>query len=472
MVTDSFSGVSMEFKLDKSSKVKLYHQLYQIFVGMIESGELKVGSKIPSIRILSDDYGISRNTVTKTYGELEKDGYIYSLSKSGFYVRNPKEQLPPSIKKQEPADIPEKEEEDEIPTVNSLLKNSMATKEDPGKELLQTNLDADIIQKKETLILKDTLSVDEFSQKEIDIASEEICNNDGNKECSLLMNSGDIVQSRPVKEVILSPIQAFIDSCITALAEHHNRIEGDKKVDIQGEAPLRIAIAAFIYKFHNIDINPTQIILGSNIAYSVFHLLQLEEFRNPSKYVHGLLQLAQNSISTDPIEPLVAYTADMDNGIVAAFKAAGFKAVKVDMETTEEQVKKLEEVNATVFLTSTKVIKSKKLSKQDQAKFFSWLKGKEYRYLFEYDNCVDPYNFKNVENYSVKERVVYINSFSTLISKSINTAFLFIPRNLVPSYKEKFENFGSPLSMIDQCGLIDFLIKGKLYNYLTNLEQL
>lgn len=49
---------------------------------------------------------------------------------------------------------------------------------------------------------------------------------------------------------------------------------------------------------------------------------------------------------------------------------------------------------------------------------------------------------------------------------------MFLPKHLVESYKEKYKDFGSPLSMIDQCGLIDFLIKGKLYNYLTNLEML
>ena len=56
----------MEFELDKSSKVKLYHQLYQIFVSMITKGELAQGSRLPSIRNLSEDYGISRKTDTST----------------------------------------------------------------------------------------------------------------------------------------------------------------------------------------------------------------------------------------------------------------------------------------------------------------------------------------------------------------------------------------------------------------------
>ena len=109
----------MEFELDKSSKVKLYHQLYQIFVSMITKGELAQGSRLPSIRNLSEDYGISRNTVTKAYSELEKDGYIYSLSKSGFFVKNPDEIIP-----SEQSVLKTEQEDDDIPTVDSLLRNS------------------------------------------------------------------------------------------------------------------------------------------------------------------------------------------------------------------------------------------------------------------------------------------------------------------------------------------------------------
>ena len=187
------------------------------------------------------------------------------------------------------------------------------------------------------------------------------------------MNSGDIVESDSNNEVILSPNEAFIDSCITALAEHHNRIEGNKKSDFLGEAPLRIAIAAFIYKFHRIDINPAQIALGSNLSYLLLHFLQLDEFQNPSKYVHGLLRLAENSISTRQVEPVVAFTSDIDTSFKAPFIIAGLKTVTIDMQTTEEQIKRLEEEQVTIFVTSTRTIGSKNLSPQDQKHVFEWL---------------------------------------------------------------------------------------------------
>lgn len=456
----------MVFELDKSSKVKLYHQLYRIFIDMIESGDLPLGSKLPSIRTLSEDHNISRNTVTKAYSELEKDGYIYSLSKSGFYVKNPDEKFPVESPSQEP----EKDEDNEIPTVTSLLKS--ISQDNKSQELVMTNMDATPdIHKTETIILKDPLSSDVFSDS-AEIYAQEHSKRENN-EVSFMMNSGDIVKSASINDdVIISPNEAFIDSCITALSEHHNRLEGVSNYDIQGEAPLRIAIAAFIYKFHRIDINPTQIALGSNIAYLIFHLLQLDQFRSPSKYLHGLLQLAENSISHEHIEPIAAVTEDIGEDIRSAFKASGFKVFVIDSPTAKEQIQQMEECKATVFFTSTRTIKAAKLTRDDQQLIFDWINAKEYRYLFEYDNSTEPHNYQKVDNYSIKEKVIYMNSFSNLISKSISTAFMFLPKHLVQSYRNKYESFESPLSMIEQCGLIDFLIKGKLYNYLTNLEQL
>ena len=460
----------MEFELDKSSKVKLYHQLYQIFVSMITKGELAQGSRLPSIRNLSEDYGISRNTVTKAYSELEKDGYIYSLSKSGFFVKNPDEIIPSeqSVPKTE-------QEDDDIPTVDSLLRNSTSDTDfiiskDTEGDLLHSNLDADsVIQKTDTIILKDSFSLDQIVPPD---SSAIPLDNSGNKEHTILMNSGDIVESDSNNEVILSPNEAFIDSCITALAEHHNRIEGNKKSDFLGEAPLRIAIAAFIYKFHRIDINPAQIALGSNLSYLLLHFLQLDEFQNPSKYVHGLLRLAENSISTRQVEPVVAFTSDIDTSFKAPFIIAGLKTVTIDMQTTEEQIKRLEEEQVTIFVTSTRTIGSKNLSPQDQKHVFEWLNARDYRYIFEYDNSTEPHQYTDVYNDIRKSKCIYINSFANLISKSINTSFIAAPKKIIDSYTKKYQDFGSPLSMIDQCGLIDFLIKGKLYNYLTNLEQL
>ncbi len=54
----------------------------------LANGSLIAGSKLPSVRQLSEHFSCSKNTVIKAYTELEKEHLIYSISKSGYYVVN------------------------------------------------------------------------------------------------------------------------------------------------------------------------------------------------------------------------------------------------------------------------------------------------------------------------------------------------------------------------------------------------
>lgn len=54
----------------------------------VTDGSLIAGSKLPSVRQLSEYFSCSKNTVIKAYAELEKKHLIYSVPKSGYYVVN------------------------------------------------------------------------------------------------------------------------------------------------------------------------------------------------------------------------------------------------------------------------------------------------------------------------------------------------------------------------------------------------
>ena len=51
-----------------------------------KKGVWKVGEKLPSLRTISNENGVSLNTAIQAYYELEKDGYIISRPKSGYIV--------------------------------------------------------------------------------------------------------------------------------------------------------------------------------------------------------------------------------------------------------------------------------------------------------------------------------------------------------------------------------------------------
>ncbi len=65
----------------------LYLQVAEGLEKMIAEEVLRIGDKLPSVRMLSEDYGISMGTAFQAYYHLEGRGLIESRPKSGYYVR-------------------------------------------------------------------------------------------------------------------------------------------------------------------------------------------------------------------------------------------------------------------------------------------------------------------------------------------------------------------------------------------------
>ena len=72
--------------LSADSPLPLYQQLYQQLRREIESGGLAPGEKLPSKRKLSEQLGISINTVEGAYIQLEAEGFIAAAPRRGFFV--------------------------------------------------------------------------------------------------------------------------------------------------------------------------------------------------------------------------------------------------------------------------------------------------------------------------------------------------------------------------------------------------
>src|ERR1700750_366356 len=65
----------------------LYLQVADGIEKMISDDVLRIGDKLPSVRVLSEEYGISMGTAFQAYYHLEGRGLIESRPKSGYYVR-------------------------------------------------------------------------------------------------------------------------------------------------------------------------------------------------------------------------------------------------------------------------------------------------------------------------------------------------------------------------------------------------
>ena len=63
-----------------------YEQVVHYLKEEIESGKLQTGSRLPSIRRLSQDFHCSKDTIQRALMELRYEKYIYSKPQSGYYV--------------------------------------------------------------------------------------------------------------------------------------------------------------------------------------------------------------------------------------------------------------------------------------------------------------------------------------------------------------------------------------------------
>lgn len=65
---------------------KKYELIIDYIEKLIAEGQLKQGSRLPSIRHLVEKYNFNKSTVLRAYQELELNHRIYSIPKGGFYL--------------------------------------------------------------------------------------------------------------------------------------------------------------------------------------------------------------------------------------------------------------------------------------------------------------------------------------------------------------------------------------------------
>jgi GntR family transcriptional regulator len=76
----------MILRLNQSSGLPLYLQLIEQVKHAVETGALKPGDQLPTIRKLAEDLVMNPNTVARAYRELEHEGIIHLRHGSGAFI--------------------------------------------------------------------------------------------------------------------------------------------------------------------------------------------------------------------------------------------------------------------------------------------------------------------------------------------------------------------------------------------------
>lgn len=74
-------------QVDLRSRTPIYEQLFENVRRMILEGQLEEDDKMPSVRELAALLTINPNTIQKAYKALEREGYLYSVSGKGNFVK-------------------------------------------------------------------------------------------------------------------------------------------------------------------------------------------------------------------------------------------------------------------------------------------------------------------------------------------------------------------------------------------------
>src|SRR2546428_6601460 len=77
----------MILRLNPASGVPLYFQLIEQVKHAIETGAIRAGEQLPSVRQMAEDLVINPNTVARAYRELEQDEIIELKHGSGAFIR-------------------------------------------------------------------------------------------------------------------------------------------------------------------------------------------------------------------------------------------------------------------------------------------------------------------------------------------------------------------------------------------------
>ena len=76
----------MEIIISNSTDKPIYEQIVSQIKVQIISGALKEGDALPSMRLLAKELRISVITTKRAYEELEKEGFIYSVTGRGSFI--------------------------------------------------------------------------------------------------------------------------------------------------------------------------------------------------------------------------------------------------------------------------------------------------------------------------------------------------------------------------------------------------
>jgi GntR family transcriptional regulator/MocR family aminotransferase len=225
-------------------------------------------------------------------------------------------------------------------------------------------------------------------------------------------------------------------------------------VPFNGIAPLRIAIAKHLFAFRGMEVSPDQIIIGAGTEYLYMRLIQL--FGRDTIYA-----------VEDP-----GYT-----NIREIYKSndVSYRAIPVDKDGI--CMEKLTRSNASIahvspahhFPLGLVMPITRRLD------LLQWANAAPNRYIIE-DDYDSEYRYRGMPvpplyNIDVREKVVYMNTFSKSIAPAVRISYMVLPEGLMEKYISKINFYSCSVSSFDQFTLAKFIEGNYLERHINRMKR-
>ncbi|NLV50402.1 MAG: PLP-dependent aminotransferase family protein [Clostridiales bacterium] len=233
-----------------------------------------------------------------------------------------------------------------------------------------------------------------------------------------------------------------------------NRSEVLAPIPYKGTVVLREAIAAYLYRFRGIAVDPEQIIIGAGTEYLYGLLIRLlgEEkccgVENP-----GYPKIRQ------------IYTV---NGATCA-------DVPLDEYGARPDALEKEGVNVLHITASHHFPTGIVMPLRRRQEILDWASGSPGRYIIEDDyDCEFRFAGKPVpalQSIDSGGKVIYINTFTKSLTPSIRIGYMILPPELIKRYSEKLGFYSCAVCSFEQFALASFLNEGYFERHIARMKK-
>ena len=223
----------------------------------------------------------------------------------------------------------------------------------------------------------------------------------------------------------------------------------------QGDVELRQQIAHYLFQSRGIHCSYEQIVIGSGIHQITGLLCQL--FKGQA--------------------PKIAMENPCYDGIRSVFVNHNFQIIPIPLEDDGINIKELTSCNARLaYVTpSHQLPLGMVLPIGKRQKLLRWAVHSS-AYIIE-DDYDSEFRYESKPIPALKaldthDRVIYLGTFSKVLTPSIRVSYLVLPRPLLTAFQKTFHNYNQPVATLIQQALAEFMKQGHLERHIRKMRTI